>query len=713
MSILSASWWRSAHALLASMRFAIVLLTVLSIASVAGTVLRQQQPLASYVETFGPFWAQLFITLQLHAVYSAWWFVLILAFLVLSTSLCIARNAPKYLADMRRYHEKVRVGSLRAMPLHAQGTLDGAPQALAHDAAATLAAAGWRVRLHARQAGAMQQPGGWMVAAKRGAAHKLGYIATHGAIVLICAGALIDGELFIRAQAWWGGKTPFTSMQSLGQAGAEHWLSPATPAYRGLVRVAEGAESATAIVTQGDGVLLQPLPFRIGLQRFEVDYYSSGMPRAFTSEVVIEDLAGKQRSSHRIAVNQPLRIHGVDIYQSGFDDGGSRVRLRAVGLRQRVPQTVLEAEVGKTLPVGALLPGTTLEVAQLRVLNVENLGGGDAVDVRRVDLRSTLATHLGAGNKTTRPQVLRNVGPSITYRLRDAAGQAVEFHNYMLAADLDDGVPVYLLGVRQQPSEPMRYVRIPQDSAASMDDFLRLQRALYDAPSRAQAVAAYVSRALVTDRTDLRAQLEASARRAMALFVGEGAPAPQGRPTAGLQALAQFIQNNVSPEEMESASAVLLRMLQGVLFELLQQQRQADGLAALAPEGPAMQSFMRLALLALSDMQAYPADVFFALEDFTQVQASVFQVTKAPGRPVVYLGCVLLIAGVFMMLFVRERRLWLWLQPDVDGTAAQALLAMATNRRTLDAGQEFKQLQQTLLRAQSPSLKYDESHDDA
>jgi cytochrome c biogenesis protein len=73
---------RAVWELLASMRFAISLLTVICIASVIGTVLKQHEPMGNYVNQFGPFWAQLFLALKLNAVYSAWWFLLILAFLV-------------------------------------------------------------------------------------------------------------------------------------------------------------------------------------------------------------------------------------------------------------------------------------------------------------------------------------------------------------------------------------------------------------------------------------------------------------------------------------------------------------------------------------------------------------------------------------------------------------------------------------------------------
>ncbi|MEP6965541.1 MAG: cytochrome c biogenesis protein ResB, partial [Polaromonas sp.] len=100
--------WRASVELLSSMRFSISLLTVICIASVIGTVLKQQEPLSNYVNQFGPFWAQVFSLVSLNTVYSAWWFLLILAFLVVSTSLCIARNTPKILADYSQLKEDVR-----------------------------------------------------------------------------------------------------------------------------------------------------------------------------------------------------------------------------------------------------------------------------------------------------------------------------------------------------------------------------------------------------------------------------------------------------------------------------------------------------------------------------------------------------------------------------------------------------------------------------
>src|ERR1700755_2566065 len=105
---------RDAIELLSSMSFAIAMLLILAIASIIGTVLTQDDPYPNYVNQFGPFWADIFRSLSLYTVYSAWWFMLILIFLVISVSLCVTRNGPKMIADIKSWKDRVREDGLRA-----------------------------------------------------------------------------------------------------------------------------------------------------------------------------------------------------------------------------------------------------------------------------------------------------------------------------------------------------------------------------------------------------------------------------------------------------------------------------------------------------------------------------------------------------------------------------------------------------------------------
>ncbi|EAY69975.1 ResB protein [Burkholderia dolosa AU0158] len=71
------------------------------------------------------------------------------------------------------------------------------------------------------------------------------------------------------------------------------------------------------------------------------------------------------------------------------------------------------------------------------------------------------------------------------------------------------------------------------------------------------------------------------------------------------------------------------------------------------------------------------------------MQASVFQLTRAPGKNLVYLGSLLLVAGIFAMFYVRERRLWFWLKDA--GSGVNVVMAMSTARKTFDFEKEFVQ----------------------
>ena len=117
---------RAGVELCSSMRFSISLLSVICIASVIGTVLKQHEPANNYVNQFGPFWAEVFLASRLNAIYSAWWFLLILGFLVLSTSLCIARNLPIIVTEWNLFKDGIREQSLNAFGLRAQAQRAGA-----------------------------------------------------------------------------------------------------------------------------------------------------------------------------------------------------------------------------------------------------------------------------------------------------------------------------------------------------------------------------------------------------------------------------------------------------------------------------------------------------------------------------------------------------------------------------------------------------------
>ncbi|HJV68478.1 MAG TPA: cytochrome c biogenesis protein ResB [Ideonella sp.] len=674
------------------MRFAITLLAVICIASVIGTVVQQNEPFNNYVNKFGPFWAEVFTRFQLFTVYSATWFLAILGFLVVSTSLCIARNAPKIVADLRSFKEHVREQSLAAFHHKGAGTLPLGREAALAQVAAVLGRHGWQARAQVRD-------GGTMVAARAGRANKLGYLAAHSAIVLVCLGGLADGDLIVRAQMLLRAKTSFDGgFQFIKDVPAEHRLPVGNPTFRGNLLVPEGGRAGVATLSMPQGIVLQELPFDIELKKFIVEYYDTGMPRLFASDIVIHDHETGQATPATVKVNEPVFHSGVAIYQSSFEDGGSQVQLRALPLTRGGRPFDVNLRVGGSTPLvsndgqGQL----QLEVTGLKVINVENLAdaGAKSTDVRKVDLVGALDKHLGAGVNPDKTKTLRNIGPAVTYLLRDAAGQAREFHNYMLPVELD-GRQVFLAGVREATADSFRYLRIPADENRSLEGWMRLRTALNDPTLRAEAAKRYAAQATPDGRPEMGEQLRITASRALALFAGLEAPAGAA-PTGGLNALSQFIETSVPEAERSRIADVMLRILNGALFDLNQLAREQAGLKPLEP-GPGTEAFMTQAVLSLSDSFFYPAPVLLELADFTPVQASVFQVARAPGKTLVYIGAVLLILGVFAMLYVRERRLWVWLSDGEAAGTTTLQLAMSTPRRTLDIDAEFDTLRRQLL----------------
>jgi cytochrome c biogenesis protein len=691
-------WIAEAVELISSMRFAISLLSLLAIASVIGTVLKQNEPLPNYVNQFGPFWFDVFGKFGLYSVYAAWWFLLIMGFLVLSTSLCITRNAPKMFKDMRSWRENVREQSLRNFH-HKQEWDVATPRAtLTQDLAGRIAAGGYKVKL-------VEKDHATLIAAKQGAANKWGYIFAHSAIVIICIGGLLDSDLPIRFQQWFYGKTPFAGNGIIAQIPEQHRLGLGNPTFRGNTMIPEGGSSTTAIIQQQSGVLIQDLPFTIQLKKFKIDFYSTGMPKLFASDVVVTDHETGKSFPATIKVNEPLLYKGLAVYQSSFEDGGSKLKLTGYPMQgAKRYDFSLTGEVGAATPLGNPNSGAayTVEFTGFRPFNVENMntgtGGndaGDGQDVRGVKLAKGfqqsfsdgLDKRLGNAAKTANSKDLKNVGPSVQYKLRDQTGQAREYNNYMQPT-LVDGNYVFLAGMRETPDAPFRYLRIPADDDDSLAEWMRLRAAILDPELRALAARRYAERAMspAADAQKLKQQLMESADKGMAIFAGDDR-------VSGYIAVSKFLEKIPAAEQAKAAD-IFMKILNGSLWDLWQAAREKDGLKPIEADEKHAR-FLQLATNAIADAGFYGAPVYLQLKGFEEIKASVLQVTRSPGKNVVYLGCLFLVLGVFSMLYIRERRVWVWIKSTADGHS-QALMAMSSQRKTLDFEHEFEKLRRQL-----------------
>ena len=659
---------RALFELLSSMRFAIALLTILSIASVIGTVVKQNDPLNAYLNQFGPFWFPVFEKLGLYSVYNAGWFIVILAFLVLSTSLCIVRQTAPMLREIRSFREHAREASLRQFAHRASlsATLD-------------LPEAQTRIEEYLRQhrfnSRSNARSDGALIAAKQGSIGRVGYFFAHGAIVLICVGGLLDGDLPLRVTTWLGDKQPTAANQLIADIPESARLGLDNPSFRGDVYIPEGRTTTFAVLRAGDGILLQELPFNITLERFHIDHYENGMPKRFASDIVVANRMSGESTAHTIEVNKPLTLQGITLYQSSFEDGGSRLRLVA---RSLLPGragvlTEFEGAVGENLPFHDEAFRYTLEFIDFKAFNVEDLATGEGADVQSAKGLARLEQHLGSGARTVSPRDMRNVGPSFTYRLRDEAGQAREFHNYMLPIEQDGRWFLYT-GLRDSQADSFRYMRIPLDEAGSVDTWFAVRNLLLDPTQRAQLAQRFAARTFAGGQNAeaMRAPLAQSAVQTLELFAERG-----------YETLGAFIERTVPEAERGQAADVLVRVLQGAAWEAWMQVRADAGLDA-AEVSPAHATYVNDSIAAISDSLFYGSPAYLQLDSFEERLATVLQATRSPGQPLVYLGSLLLVLGVFAMLYIRERRFFVLVK------ANEILVAMSSNRKALDVDETFQ-----------------------
>jgi cytochrome c biogenesis protein len=80
----------------------------------------------------------------------------------------------------------------------------------------------------------------------------------------------------------------------------------------------------------------------------------------------------------------------------------------------------------------------------------------------------------------------------------------------------------------------------------------------------------------------------------------------------------------------------------------------------------------------------------FLIREIAPKYYSGLQVTKDPGVPLVWVGCVLMIIGFYLTFFLSHRRLWVRLSPKGKGTLLE--IAGFSHRNRMGFEQEFEKM---------------------
>ena len=647
-------------AFFSSMRFAVALLSLLGIASVIGTVLQQNQLQTDYLVKFGPFWTRIFDFLGLYDVYASAWFVVIMMFLVVSTSLCLIRNVPPFWREMKSFREKIKEKSLAAMRHSSLLDVNIAPEV----AKRYLEVQGFQGKTINREDGSV------LIAAKKGTMNKWGYIFAHIALIVICLGGLIDSNLLLKLGMLTGRIVPDNQAVYAKDFKPESILGAANLSFRGNVSISEGQSADVVFLNADNGMLVQDLPFEVKLKKFHIDFYNTGMPRDFASDIEVTDKATGEKLERTIRVNHPLTLHGITIYQASFADGGSDLTFKAwnLGDASREP-VVLKATSMRQFPLDIGRHKYRLEFDQFTSMNVEDMSEDGK---REKSLNSTLNDVRAVsqeGKKYT------NIGPSIVYRIRDAAGQAVEYKNYMLPV-LQEQDYFWITGTRSGLQQQYRWLRIPLDKQGKADTFMALREFLKDG----EGLKRLVSDATKDAPAEIREQFILAAENTLNIFARKG-----------YLGLDEFITTNIPKEQQEKMQGYFYEMLYGVMNAALDETIRRYGLPEWQQD-EARNRFLLHSMDAYTGLTEYPAPMLLQLDGFSEVRSSGLQMTRSPGSLLVYLGSVLLVLGTVFMFYVREKRAWILFS---DG---KIRFAMSSARSERDLQKEFPKHVESLQR---------------
>jgi cytochrome c biogenesis protein len=116
---------------------------------------------------------------------------------------------------------------------------------------------------------------------------------------------------------------------------------------------------------------------------------------------------------------------------------------------------------------------------------------------------------------------------------------------------------------------------VPADDQGEMTGFMRL-RGRWRTRCCASRRCAATPRARPTPRGPSWPAAVGVGVAGLALFAG-AEPGRNGKTTGGLQAISDFMETNVPEAERARAGEVLMRILNGVLFELTQLAREQPG----------------------------------------------------------------------------------------------------------------------------------------
>ncbi len=370
--------------LLTDLRLAILLLLAIAVFSISGTVIEQGQSVAFYQSNypehpalFGFLSWKVVLTVGLDHVYSTWWFLALLILFSTSLTACtFTRQFPALKAARRwKFYDQPR--QFQKLALSAEldtGSLSSLTQLLQN-----------------RRYLVFQEND--TLYARKGIVGRIGPIVVHVGIITILAGGI------------WGTMTGFVGQE----------MVPSGENFQVQNIVEAGPWAAPQV----------PKDWSMRVNRFWIDYTSTGGIDQFYSDMSVLDKQGQEVKRKTIYVNEPLRYQGVTFYQTDWGIAAIRVQINKSPILQ-LPMTQLNTN-GKGRIWGTWIPTKT------------DLSAGVSLLAR--DLQGMLLIYDTNGQllDTLRPGMSRDIN-GVTLKIVEVVGSTG------LQIKADPGIPIVYTG---------------------------------------------------------------------------------------------------------------------------------------------------------------------------------------------------------------------------------------------------------------------------
>ena len=215
-----------------------------------------------------------------------------------------------------------------------------------------------------------------------------------------------------------------------------------------------------------------------------------------------------------------------------------------------------------------------------------------------------------------------NYGPRMVYRLTDPTGRQIWLENYLMPRQGSDGRPFAMLGVKHAPDAPFRTIAVP----------------LHD--NRDTPFWTWLAQLASLTGQDQKILL-------VRLFM-----------MGGFDEIERFVEQNIEAGDRNIMKKLYLSTLLDTLNTTL---------SRVHPTADAR--WRNDAIMAADALFALEVPLWLQITSFEQRLETGLIVARYPGKPLIWLGSLLLTAGIFLMLYApRPLRIWAYSPTPADMT---------------------------------------------